>query len=58
MIVLNTIVADQLNKFKTDLDDRLAKGEKKELAMPPTGAYRIFGRRQTRWGCMCSPNRG
>lgn len=33
MTVLNTIVADQLNKFKTDLDDRLAKGEKKELAI-------------------------
>lgn len=33
MTVLNTIVADQLNKFKTDLDERLAKGEKKELAI-------------------------
>ncbi|GAB3947828.1 glutamine synthetase III [Spirosoma harenae] len=33
MTVLNAIVADQLNKFKTDLDDRLGKGEKKELAI-------------------------
>ncbi|QHV99160.1 glutamine synthetase III family protein [Spirosoma endbachense] len=33
MTVLNAIVADQLNKFKTDLDERLAKGEKKELAI-------------------------
>ncbi|GAB3964658.1 glutamine synthetase III [Spirosoma terrae] len=33
MTVLNTIVADQLNKFKTDLDERLVKGEKKELAI-------------------------
>ena len=33
MTVLNAIVADQLNKFKTDLDGRLAKGEKKELAI-------------------------
>jgi glutamine synthetase len=33
MTVLNTIVADQLNQFKTDLDARLAKGEKKELAI-------------------------
>ncbi|GAB3885626.1 glutamine synthetase III family protein [Spirosoma agri] len=33
MTVLNAIVADQLNKFKTDVDDRLAKGEKKELAI-------------------------
>ncbi|MBD2757353.1 glutamine synthetase III family protein [Spirosoma validum] len=33
MTVLNAIVADQLNKFKTDLDARLAKGEKKELAI-------------------------
>lgn len=33
MTVLNAIVADQLNRFKTDLDVRLAKGEKKELAI-------------------------
>ncbi len=33
MTVLNTIVADQLNKFKTDLDGRLGRGEKKELAI-------------------------
>ena len=33
MTVLNAIVADQLNNFKTDLDLRLAKGEKKELAI-------------------------
>ncbi|MFD2936510.1 glutamine synthetase III family protein [Spirosoma flavum] len=33
MTVLNAIVADQLNRFKTDLDARLAKGEKKELAI-------------------------
>ncbi|AUD01686.1 glutamine synthetase III family protein [Spirosoma pollinicola] len=33
MTVLNAIVADQLNKFKMDLDARLAKGEKKELAI-------------------------
>lgn len=33
MTVLNAIVADQLNSFKTDLDARLAKGEKKELAI-------------------------
>ncbi len=33
MTVLNAIVADQLNKFKTDLDARLIKGEKKELAI-------------------------
>ncbi|WP_420147564.1 glutamine synthetase III [Spirosoma sp.] len=33
MTVINAIVADQLNKFKTDLDVRLAKGEKKELAI-------------------------
>jgi glutamine synthetase len=31
--VLNAIVADQLNNFKTDLDGRLARGEKKELAI-------------------------
>lgn len=33
MTVLNAIVADQLNNFKTDLDGRLARGEKKELAI-------------------------
>ncbi|GAB3768895.1 glutamine synthetase III [Spirosoma horti] len=33
MTVLNAIVADQLNAFKSDLDARLAKGEKKELAI-------------------------
>ena len=33
MTVLNGIVADQLNSFKTDLDARLARGEKKELAI-------------------------
>ena len=33
LTVLNGIVADQLNKFKTDLDGRLARGEKKELAI-------------------------
>ncbi|WP_234733991.1 glutamine synthetase III family protein [Tellurirhabdus bombi] len=33
MTVLNTIVADQLIKFKQDLDARLANGEKKELAI-------------------------
>jgi glutamine synthetase len=33
MTVLNTIVADQLNKFKTDLEGRLGRGEKKELAI-------------------------
>ncbi|WP_338876311.1 glutamine synthetase III [Spirosoma sp. SC4-14] len=33
MTILNAIVADQLTKFKTDLDARLAKGEKKELAI-------------------------
>ncbi len=33
MTVLNAIVADQLNKFKTDLDGRLGRGEKKELAI-------------------------
>ncbi|GAB2536570.1 glutamine synthetase III family protein [Spirosoma aerophilum] len=33
MTVLNAIVADQLNKFKIDLDMRLARGEKKELAI-------------------------
>ncbi|MFC5408362.1 glutamine synthetase III [Larkinella bovis] len=33
MTVLNAIVADQLTKFKADLDARLAAGEKKELAI-------------------------
>ncbi|GAB3556895.1 glutamine synthetase III family protein [Spirosoma fluminis] len=33
MTVLNVIVADQLNQFKTELDSRLARGEKKELAI-------------------------
>ncbi|GAB3495523.1 glutamine synthetase III [Spirosoma knui] len=33
MTVLNAIVADQLNQFKTELDSRLARGEKKELAI-------------------------
>ncbi|GAA4409457.1 glutamine synthetase III [Nibrella viscosa] len=33
MIVLNSIVANQLNQFKQDLDARLAAGEKKELAI-------------------------
>ncbi|GAB3222051.1 glutamine synthetase III family protein [Spirosoma arcticum] len=33
MTVLNAIVADQLNNFKADLDGRLARGEKKELAI-------------------------
>ncbi|GAB3718773.1 glutamine synthetase III family protein [Spirosoma lituiforme] len=33
MTVLNAIVADQLNIFKGDLDARLARGEKKELAI-------------------------
>ncbi|MGF7217820.1 glutamine synthetase [Spirosoma lacussanchae] len=33
MTVLNAIVADQLNQFRTELDGRLARGEKKELAI-------------------------
>jgi glutamine synthetase len=33
MTVLNTIVADQLIQFKTDLDQRIAAGEKKEIAI-------------------------
>ncbi len=33
MTVLNGIVADQLTKFKYDLDTRLGRGEKKELAI-------------------------
>lgn len=33
MTVLNTIVADQLNHFRADLENRLAIGEKKEIAI-------------------------
>jgi len=33
MTVINTIVADQLTKFKVELDARLLNGEKKELAI-------------------------
>lgn len=33
MTVLNGIVADQLTRFKADLDGRIARGEKKELAI-------------------------
>lgn len=33
MIVLNTIVADQLNKFRTEVDAQIEKGEKKEVAI-------------------------
>ncbi len=33
MTVLNTIVADQLNHFRADLENRLAVGEKKEIAI-------------------------
>ena len=33
MTVLNTIVADQLTRFKADLDPRLEAGEKKEIAI-------------------------
>lgn len=33
MIVLNTIVGDQLLKFKKEVDTRIAKGEKREEAM-------------------------
>lgn len=33
MTVLNGIVADQLTKFKADLDTRIGRGEKKELAI-------------------------
>jgi glutamine synthetase len=33
MTVLNTIVADQLNKFKVDVDKLLRKGEKKDVAI-------------------------
>jgi glutamine synthetase len=30
MIVLNTIVANQLTEFKKEMDERLAAGEEKE----------------------------
>lgn len=33
MTVLNTIVAEQLTKFKTDVDKLLKKGEKKDVAL-------------------------
>lgn len=33
MTVLNTIVADQLKKFKTDVDKLIRKGEKKDVAL-------------------------
>lgn len=33
MTVLNTIVADQLNKFKVDVDKLIKKGEKKDVAL-------------------------
>ncbi|MBC7488101.1 MAG: glutamine synthetase III [Cytophagaceae bacterium] len=33
MTVLNTIVADTLNKFKTEVDKQIDKGEKKEVAI-------------------------
>jgi len=33
MTVLNTIVANQLIEFKKDVDERIKKGEKKELAL-------------------------
>ncbi len=33
MIVLNTIVADQLNKFRAEVDAQIEKGEKKEVAI-------------------------
>lgn len=33
IIVLNTIVADQLVKFKKEVDAKIAKGEKKEVAI-------------------------
>lgn len=33
MTCLNTIVADTLTKFKTEVDDLIAKGEKKEIAI-------------------------
>ena len=33
MTILNTIVADQLVKFKTDVDKLIKKGEKKDLAI-------------------------
>lgn len=33
MTVLNTIVADQLNKFKTEVDKLIKKGDKKDVAI-------------------------
>ena len=33
MMVLNTIVADQLNKFKVEVDKMIKKGEKKDVAL-------------------------
>lgn len=33
MMVLNTIVADQLNKFKVEVDKMIKKGEKKDFAL-------------------------
>ena len=33
MIILNTIVADQLKKFKEEVDSRIKKGEKKDTAI-------------------------
>lgn len=33
MIIINTIIANQLNQFKKDVDARLSNGEKKELAI-------------------------
>ncbi len=33
MTVLNTIVADQLNKFKVDVDKLIKKGDKKDIAI-------------------------
>ncbi len=33
MTVLNTIVADQLNKFKVDVDKLIKKGDKKDVAL-------------------------
>ncbi len=33
MIVMNTIVANQLNEFKTNVDARIKNGEKKDGAI-------------------------
>ncbi len=33
MTILNTIVADQLTKFKTEVDKQIKKGEKKDIAI-------------------------